>query len=44
MVGSPSDKYYKNIINMNKIDHFTVTIEDIGACEKIFRPNIYTKT
>ena len=42
MVVHPYIKEYKNIIKMNSIHNFPFTIEDIGMCEKIFGPDIYT--
>ena len=42
MVGYPSIKDYKNIIKMNSINNFSVTIEYINKCDKILGPDIYT--
>ena len=41
MVGHPSIQDYKNIIKMNAINNFPVTVEDIDICEKIFGLDIY---
>ena len=42
MVGHPSIQDYKNIIKINVINNFQVTVEDIDICEKIFGLDIYT--
>ena len=41
MVGHPSIQDYKNIIKINVINNFQVTVEDIDICEKIFGLDIY---
>ena len=41
VIGYPSIRDYKLIINTNAIKNCPVTIEDINICEKIFGPDIY---
>jgi len=40
MIGFPSVRDYKTIIQMNSIRNCPVTIDDIKTCEKIYGPNI----
>jgi hypothetical protein len=41
VIGCPSMRDYKHIVQMNQIKNCPVTLEDIKICERIFGPDLY---
>ena len=40
MIGFPSMKGYKTILQMNAICNCPITVDDVKICEKIYEPNL----